>query len=202
MPELLHEIPSDQELQAYCDEHFQKSVLFLTRGSRPGAAIASLGALGCDEFGRFAMSSIFESLRRLNQLPRTDPLWANTNNRPTIYKVSEFCEQILARDPDDFLSLWTLGCMDVWFGGNRFGQRYWKRLYLLGRLELSSALLAALLIQITSGIDTARQFAEFLLESNAVADASSTLAKFREQGGAFVPVGRSCPGDMRGNCLK
>ena len=180
MPELLHEIPSDQELQAYCDEHFQKSVLFLTRGSLPGAAIASLGALGCDEFGRFAMSSIFKSLRRLNQLPRTDPLWANTNNRPTIYKVSEFCEQILARDPDDFLSLWTLGCMDVWFGGNRFGQRY----------------------QIPSGIDTARQFAEFLLESNAVADASSTLAKFREQGGAFVPVGRSCPGDMRGNCLK
>ena len=186
MPELQHEVPSDQELQTYCDEHFVQSVFYLIREPRSKlekiyppdivTAIESLSALGCEAFCKFAMTCIFESLRRLNRQPRTDPIWANTNNRPTIYKVSEFCRQILAGDPDDFLSLWTLGCMAVWAYGNRFGQHYWKRLYRLGRLELPSALHAALLIQITAN-HTAQQFAELLQESNAVTDASSTLLR-------------------------
>jgi hypothetical protein len=187
MPELLHEFPSDEELQAYCDEHFLRSAFWLMRQSRSELesmyppetllAVESLRALGCEDFCRRGMESIRDSLRRLNRLPRTDPLWVNTNSRPTIYKLPGFCKRILSEEPGDVLSLWTMGSLSVWAFSNHFGQDWWAQLYRLGQLQLIHALHAALLIQITSN-DTADQMAEFLLEIGAVENAAPILAEF------------------------
>src|ERR1700683_3027578 len=124
MPELLHEVPSDEELTAYCDQHLADSIFSLIRESRSKLekiypvdillAIEALRALGCEQFCQLAMMSIRESHRRLNGLSRTDTLWANTNKRPTIYKVGDFCRRILRDEPHDLLSF---GHWAPWLSG-------------------------------------------------------------------------------------
>jgi len=195
VPELRDEVPSDEALQAYCEEHLRNSIFSLIASSRLELertyaadivlAIETLHTVGGERFCELAMSSILDSLRRLNRLPRTDPFWVNTNKRPTIYKLPDFCKGILIDEPHDVLSLWTLGSITVWSYSNQFGQHYWERLYRLGQVELTSALTAALLIQITSN-DTAQQFAEFLQESDAIVEGSSHLTRLREHGAAFL----------------
>jgi hypothetical protein len=199
MPELLHEVPSDEELRAYWNEHLDTSVFNITRVpeeelSRTYSsadslldAIVSLRRLGTGQFCQLAADSMFQSLRRLNLLAKPDPLWNNTNNRPTIYKLPAFCNRILDADPDDRLARWTLGSMAVWSYANHFGQDHWKPLYALGEFDIAYAVHAALLIQITA-TDTAEQLAELLRQSDAVVPASSTLERFRALGAGLIPA--------------
>src|SRR5579859_4401015 len=117
MPELAHETPSQDELNAYLREHLARSMVApfgmmpeqLSRSFPTGVAQAfiSLRRLDGREFAERAFNAIFAGLNRMNSVPRNHPFWQNTNRRPTIYKLAEFCSVKLAEDPHDLDALWA-----------------------------------------------------------------------------------------------
>jgi hypothetical protein len=151
MPELKNEVPTDQELREYYMEHYGYLVELLNhQHPESGAdteffrALRLLPSLGCKDFLSTALESIFASLQRLNRLPRTDPFWHNTNRRPTVYKLHEFCQLVLQKDPNDALALWTVMAMSIFAGADSSYSREWRRLNELGRLETGQVVCAAL----------------------------------------------------------
>src|SRR5262245_47153596 len=134
MPEIKSEQPPDDELYAYFREHLTRSVFGGLHSDAPTrdqdrAFLEQYGLLAFRELGGVAYVEkaarvIFQSCRRLNQLPRSDPFWENTNLRPTVYKVPEFCQRLLAEDPGDTLALWTLASLSTFWGANDFGQEH------------------------------------------------------------------------------
>jgi len=99
MPELKNETPTDQELRHYFMEHWSPSMEPAVQTG--GDNLSEAYRLGCDRLLRRVGECIFESLQRLNQLPRTDLFWRNTNKRPTIFKLSDFGKYVLERNADD-----------------------------------------------------------------------------------------------------
>jgi hypothetical protein len=101
MPELCSEHPSREELQSYFNEHWRntKEVIVFFRDE-----------FGIDSEKLYARlyDSILNSLYRLNDFPREDKFWHNTNVKPTIFKLNEFCWLKLEADENDRLALWTI----------------------------------------------------------------------------------------------
>jgi len=138
MPEIANEIPTHDELQAYWQQHWVRSALRsfeippeeLMRWYIPEVARAFQSLIRMDgrEFARFAYQAILTGLERLNQLPRSHPFWRNTNRRPTIYKLGEFCRLELAIAPGDSELLKAAALLPVWHGSNDFGQEDWLEL--------------------------------------------------------------------------
>ncbi len=98
MPELSCENPSREELQSYLNEHWEdtkKGLEYFRNGF--GVDFKNLA-------GKF-YDSILNSLYRLNDFPRENKFWHNTNNKPTIYKLDEFCQLKLSENPNDILAL-------------------------------------------------------------------------------------------------
>jgi hypothetical protein len=100
MPELAHEYPTSEELQAYLHEHLDRSMFSDWSKATDGAAVSIVRQNG-QVFSARAYEALLTGLSRLNELPRTNPFWRNTNNRPTIYKLGEFCQMKLADAPED-----------------------------------------------------------------------------------------------------
>src|SRR5258708_18176663 len=176
MPELKHETPSEDELKAYLEEHVAHSMFApfgmtpeeLSRGLPQEAARAfiSLKQLDGPEFARRAVQAISAGLKAMNGLPRADAFWRNTNRRPTIYKLPEFCRRTLTEDPRDREALWALAILPVWFGHNGFGQESWLELSGLPEFDVRWPLYAALTIHLTANF-TEEQVSKFLLETDA-----------------------------------
>jgi hypothetical protein len=191
VPELKNEVPTDQELRDYFMEHYGYLVDLLNlhnagsdAESEVTRALRLLPGLGCKGFLSTALESIFASLQRLNRLPRTDPFWRNTNRRPTVYKLNEFCQLVLQRDPNDALALWTVIAMRIFHGRDNFYPREWRRLYESGQLETGQVVCAALCSGLTGG-DT-EGFIELLIEIGAVEEARTMLEQFRASGSELI----------------
>jgi hypothetical protein len=98
VPETKTQLPSDQELRSYLDEWLKTSAVSLLadypedrKNYHPEVveALSYLSSSGSrSKFLTTVNNSIFQSLQRLNQLPRSDPFWYNTNCRPTIFQTN------------------------------------------------------------------------------------------------------------------
>ena len=175
MPELKNEIPTEQELYHYFMEHW--SPLTEPVVQVEGDNLSEAYRLGCDRLLRRVGECIFESLQRLNQLPRTDLFWRNTNKRPTIFKLSEFGKNELERNAGDRRALWLLASLDVFHGATNFGREHWKKLRELGDFDVSWAVLAGLWSEVNFGIGSGAM-AKLLIELESVAEARPLLELF------------------------
>ena len=124
-------------------------------------AFQSLIRMDGREFARFAYQAILTGLERLNQLPRSHPFWRNTNRRPTIYKLGEFCRMELDITPGDPELLQAAALLSVWHDRNDFGQEAWLELCRQPGFDLRWPLYAALTTELTA-YPTAEQTAVFL----------------------------------------
>jgi hypothetical protein len=80
------------------------------------------------------------SMLRLNSLPRTDVFWHNTNLRPTVFKLWEFCYLVLREEPDDLPSLWSLAVQNTLERGY-FEVPIWERMAAVEATWFAAALL-------------------------------------------------------------
>lgn len=60
------------------------------------------------EFASFLFRKLSDGLRRLDDLPRTHPLWQGSNHQPTLPKLANLCRTLLRDAPDDEESRWIL----------------------------------------------------------------------------------------------
>jgi hypothetical protein len=172
MPEIRNETPSDQELLDYFHQYATQHFPAL-QGLRPGL-------FQCNQFLEKAGGAIRDSLQRLNKLPRTDSFWQNTNKRPTVFKLHEFCQFVLRNDPSDELALHTLVALCVLLGANDFGQEYLNRLYQLGAVDLNPIICAAMHLELSTGVPSGRRLADVLHELDAVQPAQLILKGYCE----------------------
>jgi hypothetical protein len=155
-------------------------------GPEAGQAFVSLMKLDGQAFAHRAFDAIFTALTTLNGLPRNDPFWHNTNSRPTIYKLGEFCRRKLTENPSDLAFLWAAAILPVWFGSGRFGQEAWLALSRLPDFDLRWPLYAALITHLSVDF-TEEQVATFLREANATREAGPILRHIATEG-AGLPV--------------
>ena len=194
MPEIKNEVPSDRELAAYLDESLKRSSFSLLIdypeslkpfGPEFVEAMSYLWSYQHSaEFLATFKNSIFQSLQRLNQLPRTDPFWHNTNLRPTVPKVAEFCEKILFTQPDDVLSLLTISAMTI-FHTSEFERGRWKELHALNAVSLEMIVFAAMLLEI-AGADDRREFSEFINATDTRAAVMPLIEEVASHGGKLL----------------
>jgi hypothetical protein len=118
---------------------------------------------GDDVFSRME-PAILETLHRLDTLPRDHPFWRNTNKRPTIYKLRDFCEMVLRENPADEGALWCQAALSVSGCDNLFGFQFWKLLHGLGKLQVRWPIEAACLVQLMSGVPTIEPLVVLLWE--------------------------------------
>lgn len=179
MPELKNEIPSDRELREYFLEHFAYTV----EGEMyapPNRGVPELTA-GCNRLIKKAGEAIFASLQRLNRLERTDPFWRGTNRRPTVYKLSDYCDVVLKENAGDVLALWTQLALDVVWGRRNgwFDLEQLRQLRAAGELEAEELICAELQIEFDSGRRTASTTAMLLRELGMSDEAKAVLATGR-----------------------
>lgn len=191
MPELAHETPSESELKAYLEEHVASSMLApfgmtgeqLSQSFAPEVARAfvSLRELDGQLFARRAVDAIAVGLAMMNGLARTDVFWRGTNNRPTIYKLGEFCRMKRIEDPRNLALLWVAAILPVWFGSNDFGQEAWVEFSRLPEFDVRWPLYAALTIHLTANA-TEDQVSNFLREVNAIRESGPILRRVATEG--------------------
>jgi hypothetical protein len=187
MPEIRNEIPTDDELREYLLASFPSlgddfSYLVpecIIRYSPAAAEFLLLPSLGFGEFWHRAAQAVFRSLQRLNELPRDDPFWQNTNRRPTLFKLHDHCARLLRQDTRDEVALWTVAALDVFYGSNDFGRERWATLRRTTGLDIRWPVYAALYTELHAA-PSAAGLAEFLWENAAVAEAAPLLRLFAE----------------------
>lgn len=60
------------------------------------------------EFSSFLYRKLTDGLRRLDDVPRTHPLWQGSDNRPTLAKLMDLSRTVLKESPDDHEARWVL----------------------------------------------------------------------------------------------
>lgn len=60
------------------------------------------------EFAAFLDRKLSDGLKRLDAIPRTNPLWGGSNHQPTMAKLAELCKVLLQTSPDDDEARWVL----------------------------------------------------------------------------------------------
>jgi hypothetical protein len=192
VPEIRSEVPTDEELAAYLDESLKASSFSLLDPEswhyyHPEVIEALAYLSTCQQRPDFLATfkdSLFQSLQRLNRLPRSDAFWHNTNLRPTIHKLGEFCQKALADNPDDILSLRTLSALTVFHTGD-FVQGRWEQLYRVESTGLEPIVFAAMLLEI-AGSDSTDEFSEFVRSTGTMMEVRSLLQETSEHGGKLL----------------
>ena len=164
-----NEVLTDEALHS----HFMEHLGFLNRSDYVSQYP------GCELFCAKASASIFECLCQLNHLPRTDPFWTNTNRRPTLYKLNDYCRLVLENNPQDTLALWTMAALAVTWGVDGFGYEQWKALHALDNFDVAWPICAALLQGGHAGISDA-VLARLLLDIGAVEAAMPLLQRYAD----------------------
>jgi len=158
--ESLPVIPSDEEIFAYLVGHLRHSAIawhLEDSDFRPDLLdptfVASLGGfarVGGGELLEKLIDAIFDSLCRLNLIPRSDPLWAGTNGRPTLFKLRDHNASVLLERPGDSLALWTQIALFIVHGSSNFGAKQWRRLHHEGQVDVRWPVLAALVTELNA----------------------------------------------------
>jgi hypothetical protein len=81
-------------------------------------------------------SELDEGFRRLQALDRADPLWAGTNQLPTLFKLPALARRELAADPHDVAAAQLLIATDLAGGGSHLDPLAWVALQQAGALDL------------------------------------------------------------------
>ncbi len=139
----------------------------------------------CSAFCVRARQSMLESLRRLNAVPRSDPLWTNTNLRPSVHKLSDYCRRLLGENPREGSALWTLAALRVSAGEEGFGGEHWRALAALGESDVGWPICAALLQGGPAGTSDAA-LAELLRDMRAIEAARPLLREFADSASPHV----------------
>ena len=166
MIKLDNEIPTEEELHDYLIDNLG----LLSSGYASEYP-------GCETFCKKAIGTILESLNRLNQLPRIDPFWTNTNRRPTIHKLDDYCNLLLQGNDQDTLAIWTLAALDVSRGIDGFGCQHWQALHDQGNFDVTWPICAALLQGGPAGISD-RALAMLLSDIEVVETAQPVLQSY------------------------
>lgn len=87
---------SDDELASYADEALRQFELDPLSGRLDAELVSTVARY------------LRLSLQRINELPSHDPLWVNTNRRPTLFKAQEWFRARLADDPSDLEARWVV----------------------------------------------------------------------------------------------
>src|SRR5262245_10980227 len=202
MPELKNETPSKQELWDYFLEHCS----WMADPNEPGYLdstdlVEAQTRYGCLDFRAKVGEVIWEALNELNALDRADSFWANTNRRPTVYKLLDFARMRLDTNPEDLRALWTFAVLDTFYGSNDFGSEYWKQLWELGDLDIHWPIRAGLWNEMMLGFGgrkiadliihmAARQAAWPILQEMTLANASG-IRDWAQEVMTFVSEDRS-----------
>ena len=194
VPEICNEIPSDQELTTYLNESLKSSSIALLDDYPDNQhhyhpdiveALAYLSSRPISaEFLSVLKGSMFLSLQHLNRLPRNDPFWRNTNFRPTVPKLREFCEKVLSGDPHDVTSLLTITAMIIFHTGE-FQRGRWIELLALNAVSVLWVVFAAMFME-ACGADDSDQFAEFVNSSGMQSAITPLLKEIARSGGKLL----------------
>jgi hypothetical protein len=172
LPELKNEIPTQDELWSYFIEHYPWMNPSGTGIWVDGPEMQeACERFGCRQLLTKVGDTIWAALQELNALPRSAPLWANTNRRPTVYKLRDFARLQLQANAEDELALWTLA---VSHGANDLARDYWKRLWQLGVLDIKWPIWAGLWQYFNVGFEPVLM-ASLIAEMDAAEAASPIL---------------------------
>jgi hypothetical protein len=127
-----------------------------------------------DDFLHTMIEGFVEGFRRLDGLPRDDPFWAETNRRPTRFKMGDFCRKLAEDDPEYVQLLMMQSAVQV-LVGHYFDPITWRRLISCGRAGVSWALYAALMGIHFGGYETAPAVMQFLDDSGLYDEAQSAI---------------------------
>jgi len=144
-----------------------------------------------DENGLLSNSkkAILDGLMRLDALPRCDPFWNNTNDRATIYKLDEFCRELLGQNHDDARAAWTLIGLDL-LHWRDLDVAHWKPLAQQGQLKSSLLIEAGLWFHTHSGT-SASEFAAFLRDLGLCFHVREELMLISRGGDEVLDYGRN-----------
>ncbi len=195
MTHRLSETPSDAELREYLMENAKMSAIawaipdsqFSDAKLAPDyvASLRAFPKVGGGLFVRLVLDKLTDALRRLNDLPRDNPFWDERNRRPTLYKLRDFTHNIIAKNPDDELGVWTQAALYILHGSNNFGQKQWRRLHYIGNFDVSWPILAAIMTELNAD-PTVEQLVELLDRIEMVDEAKAFLATFDACGDPWI----------------
>lgn len=120
------------------------------------------------------VQAIIDGFRRLDALPREHSFWDQTNRRPTLGKLHEFCDHLLRENPRDVSAFRTGVALQILTFQN-FDPEYWIQLHSLGPLHVSWPIYATVL----SGTDAfqAQNLLWFLKVTGLCNEAVTTLGE-------------------------
>jgi hypothetical protein len=120
------------------------------------------------------VQAIIDGFRRLDALPREHSFWDQTNRRPTLGKLYQFCDHLLRDNPRDVSALRTGVALQILTFQN-FLPKYWIQLHSLGQVHVSWPIYATVL----SGTDDfqARNLLWFLKVTGLCNEAVATLGE-------------------------
>lgn len=179
-------ILTDAEVVAYVENLWKRSGIWHLREacvlSPEALAVDSYlaGVPGRAEFETAGRAGMVANMLRLNSLPRTDPFWHNTNLRPTVFKLREFCSLVLREEPDDLPSLWTLAVLNTLESGY-FEVPIWERM-----AAVEPAWFAAALLMGASFENTAERFVLFVGTTGQRDRVLRILERDRGSGGPWM----------------
>lgn len=83
---------------------------------------------GCEGMAEKCYEAYADALFAMDLLPRTDPFWQGSNNRPTLGKVSSWARLRLVENPEDIVAAWVL--IDLTHSGvlNHYEVESWRLL--------------------------------------------------------------------------
>ncbi len=92
-----------------------------------------------------------------------------------MYKLHEFCDSVLKKNPHDSLALWTLLAFQVLWGNDDFTSERWQRLHATGDLTGEDVLCAELYSELSLGCNDPTTVAKLLKELDIVEEAKPML---------------------------
>jgi hypothetical protein len=187
--EHLATIPTDDELFEYLVGHLRRSAIawhLEDSEFRPDlldagfvASLSAFSAVGGRELLDKLIDTLFDALRRLNAMPRSDEIWVGTNGRPTLFKLRDHVAVVLGANPGDPLALWTQIALSIVHGSSNFGAKPFRRLHHEGVDDVRWPILAALVTELNSA-PTGNELVELLDRTERRDEARVFLATFAD----------------------
>lgn len=179
MPELSSEHPLHEELQSYLNEHWEST--------REGIDyLRNEFGIDCENLFAKFYDSILNSLYRLNDFPRENQFWQNTNNKPTIYKLDEFCQLKLDENSKDVLALWASLASSVKLGApSRNWSEIIRKLVEIGEMK-TDLLIKLYLIEDITYDGNGEDLGDWLIELELEKESKPTLVNLENSKNEFV----------------
>jgi hypothetical protein len=151
----------------------------LVEESKIGAAYVDCGQL-CAR----CLVHLWAAFVELDSIPRTEPVWANTNLRTTLTKVSEFYRDRVPIEDDDLPRCWRSFALALFCGNTDRFERAGEVLLRAGQLGVPDFVRAAPHVAELSGWETDRLAVDLLVRLGLVAEGREALTEILKEGSA------------------